>query len=179
MPVAASVRRGEREEGGIYLPQLGPDFTDLPFGLLGEFKKQRHDLQADGLGPLANAEDVVEGRLGRDLQIHLNVGIEAGTSRVEKANLCIDLQGLCLPATASAGDDAVPTLRDFHPGLDGDGPEWLNRPVLVACVDARKQREGMAGTDGRAVVVRLVPTHLCKVCSPDPLNSARSWWIGK
>jgi hypothetical protein len=138
---------------------------------LGRWVRELQEQPSDGpLGlvkPRFDRDQVVEACLRGDSRFHLNMGIWPGLAGVEKRNLCAHLQWASPETARSGGCHTVPSIRDLYKGSDGLGPDWLDRPVLVAGVDVFQKHQIMPGARPDAVQVWLVRPDLCDVCSPD------------
>jgi hypothetical protein len=134
---------------------------------LREPVKQLGNRISDPQGPLVEPNKITDAWACGDSNFHINVGIRPHLPGGDVCQLCIDLQWVRTPPPNEARYYAIPLVRDFYFQTCGVSPNWLNRPVLVASVDARKDHKRVPEPGSSAIAVRLNPTHLCAVCSRD------------
>jgi hypothetical protein len=117
--------------------------------------------------PLLKPKKITEAWFRGDSQLHINLGIWPHFPSGNVCQLCADLQRVRVASPIEPRNYTVPLIREFYIEPGGMSPDWLNRPVLVASVDARQKHKDVFGSGSSAVSVRLRPTHLCDVCDPN------------
>jgi len=132
-----------------------------------EFAEQPENRYPALCRPLFDGYAAADAWYRGDVRLHVKVWSRPYLPSGDECQLCIDLQRATLPRAASLRRRAVPRVRDFDVDPCGLDPEWADRPVLVARIDARKQHERMPLPPPRLVAVRLVATDYCEICSPD------------
>ncbi len=152
---------------GWQFDEFGSESVDAR-GLFGELAQELPNEHTRPTVPVPKADPVADAWRHGEARLHLKLGIGTKASRIDKCDLCADLQRITpTPPVLGAAQHAVPHVRDFYIDPAGESPEWLNRPVLVAAVEAREKHKRVQRSLTGAVKVRLTPTHLCEVCSPD------------
>jgi hypothetical protein len=144
--------------------EFGPDLVDAGW-LFGELPQERKDKDAGHLAPSLEADAVTDGWLRGDVQLHLKLGITTRLPAPHKCHLCAHIQrvGPAFP-TGLVEQRKVPKVRDFYIDTAGESPEWLDRPVLIASIDARQKHKRVVSS---RATVRLTPTQLCRICAPN------------